>query len=89
MNRYRVEIMGHVPNGMTHNDIHASVLSLISETATVESIIKRRLAGGMVSLIVTFQAESVVKARTVVNRAMTGVLGFSADSFGFKDQGSI
>lgn len=87
MNRYRVEIMGRVPNGLTHNDVHASVQSIMAESATVESVVKRRLAGNMISLIVTFQAEGVVKARTVVNRGMTGVSGFSADSFGFRDLG--
>lgn len=82
MNRYRVEILGQVPNGLTQNDVYASVRSLIGECADIESGSQRRLPGGMVSVVVTFKTYSLHHAIQVSRRARTGVTGFSADMVG-------
>jgi hypothetical protein len=87
MNRYRAEILGRVPNGLTANDVYASAISLISEVTILESSSKRRLAGDMVSIVVTFYGLNVIEARKTLNKVGTGILGFSCDTVSFRDLG--
>lgn len=84
MNRYRAEILGTVPNGLTHNDVYASAVSLLNEHASNVLVTKRRLANNMISLIVTLDADNLIKARTALSKVLYGIGGFSADTFGFR-----
>lgn len=84
MNRYRAEILGTVPNGLTHNDVYASALSLLNEEATNVLVTKRRLSGNMISLIVTLDSDNVITARKTLSKVIYGISGFSADTFGFR-----
>lgn len=85
MKRYRAEVLGAVPNGLTHNDVFASFMSMVKEYDSEARVTKRRLAGNMISLIVTFEADSEAEARAIVYYAKTGVLNFSADTVGFRE----
>lgn len=88
MNTYRAEVLGRVPHGLTHNDVYASFLSMVREADSEAVVSKRRLAGDMVSLIVSFKAEGVIEARKTLHSATTGVTGFSADTVAFRDLGA-
>lgn len=81
MKTYRAEILGRVPNGLTHNDVFATVNSVLRERVQVESVTKRRLAGGMVSIIAKFSGEfsTAASASAEVMYAATSVSGFAAD----------
>lgn len=85
MRHFRAEVLGSVPNGLTHNDVFSSFVSLLGERVEIEAATKRRLAGNMVSIIVTFKSEDLIKARTALSKAKTGITGFSADTFGFRE----
>lgn len=82
MKTYRAEILGRIPNGLTANDVYASVWQIVSESTTVESSSKRSLSGNHVSVIVTYQANNDNEAKAVISRASTGVYNFSADIIG-------
>jgi hypothetical protein len=85
VNRYRVEILGAVPSGTSHNEVHATVNSLLRERMKVQSVTKRRLAGGthkgsgMVSIIAVFEAEDAKTAETEAVYAGRAVPNFSFD----------
>lgn len=78
MNRYRVEVLGRVPYGLTHNDVFASFNSLMRERNKVQSC-SGRSRKDMVSLIVTFESEDKNSARFAAQYAASGVTGFSFD----------
>lgn len=82
---YRAEILGKVPYGLTWNDVYASVISMVGEKTILESSSKRRLAGGMVSVIVTYNALNETEAKATVAYAARGVTNFSADIIGPKE----
>lgn len=79
MKRYRVEILGSVPNGLTHNDVFATFNSLMLDADAEALVTKRRLAGNIISLIVTFTAPSATSAVAQANYAARGVTNFSYD----------
>lgn len=77
------EILGRVPNGLTHNDVFATVKSMVEEySGGIESISKRRLAGNMVSITVRFAAVNENQAKHILNLAYHSVFNFSADVIG-------
>lgn len=76
---YRAEVLGHVPNGLTHNEVFASINSLLRDRVKVESVTKRRLAGGMVSVIAKFEAKDSTTASAEVMYAARSLPGFSFD----------
>lgn len=82
MNRYRVEILGQVPNGLTHNDVFATVNSMLRDdyTERVESVTKRRLSGGFVSIVAVFEAADSTRAGVAARYAGQSVTGFSFDT---------
>ena len=80
MDKYRVEILGKVPHGLTHNDVFATVNSVLRERVQVESVTKRRLAGNMVSVIAVFESESMTQAAQQARYAGHAVSGFSFDT---------
>lgn len=80
MDLYRVEILGKVPNGLTHNEVFATVNSLVRLKAFTQSVNKRRLAGNMVSIIAVFAADSSAEAGQIARYAGTSVTGFSFDT---------
>lgn len=83
MSQYRVEILGAVPNGLTHNEVFATINSVIREDGRkVQSVTKRRLAGNHVSVQAIFEAESLDAATQVARYAQTSVFNFSADIIG-------
>jgi len=79
MSRYRAEVLGRVPYGLTHNDVYASFLSMMREHDSEAVVTKRRLAGNTISLIVAFKSEDTESSSRAVNYAATGVTGFSFD----------
>lgn len=80
---FKIEILGKVPNGLTHNDVHATILSVMNEKSSrVQTVNKRRLAGDMVSVVCVFEAENMTDAVGIGRYAMTSVTGFSADLIG-------
>lgn len=82
MNRYRVELLGAVPNGTSHNEVFATVNSLLREHVGVESVTKRRLAGGtsgMVSIIAVFESDNSKTAEAEAVYAGRAVPNFSFD----------
>lgn len=87
MNKYRAEVLGRVPHGLTHNDVFASFQSMMRETDSKALVTKRRLAGNMVSLIVTFDSKDIVSARVALHKAKMGITGFSADTISVRDMG--
>jgi len=80
MNRYRVEWLGRVPSGLTHNEVYATVNSMIRDYAHVESVTKRRLAGNMVSIIAVFEATSATSAASQAVYCGNAVTGWSFDT---------
>lgn len=76
---FKAEIIGKVPYGLTHNDVHATILSVANERVRPQSVVKRRLAGNHVSVIVAFESESRETARKEARYMASSVLGFSAD----------
>jgi len=80
--RYRAEILGKVPYGLTHNDVFASINSMMRERPGTESVTKRRLAGNMVSIIVVFEDKDIHSAKRIMQYVSTSVNGFSADVIG-------
>lgn len=80
MNRYRVEYLGAVPNGLTHNEVFATIKSLLGERVKVQSVTKRRLAGNMVSVIAVFEARDSMQAQTEAVYAGRAVPNFSFDT---------
>lgn len=82
MTTYRVEVLGRVPYGLTHNDVHASFLSMLQEHDTTATVVKRRLAGDMVSLIARFKSEDAFTAAKAARYAASGITGFSFDIIG-------
>lgn len=79
MKTYRAEILGQVPNGLTHNDVFATVNSMLRDRVPVQSITKRRLAGNMVSVVVVIQAPSATSAVSEIVYAANSVFNFSYD----------
>jgi len=79
---FRAEILGTVPNGLTENDVFAIVGSAMRESHKVQSVTKRRLSGGMVSIVVVFEAYDSVLAGASLQYARNSVGGFSADIIG-------
>lgn len=79
MSTHRLEVLGRVPNGLTHNDVFASFLSLMKEADSEAVVTKRRLSGNIISLIVTFEAPSATSAVAQVNYAAHGITNFSYD----------
>lgn len=79
MNRYRAEVLGSVPRGLTHNEVFASFLSMMREVDSQALVTKRRLSGNMISLIVSFESEAANKASAQVAYAAHGVTGFAFD----------
>ena len=77
--RFRAEILGRVPNGLTHNDVFATVNSVIREYHSTESVSKRRLSGNMVSIIAVFEAMGSAEAKQAAVYAGNSVTNFSFD----------
>lgn len=82
MSTYRAEILGVVPNGLSHNDVFASVLSMMREHDSRSTVTKRRLAGNMISLIVRYRAVDHDSATRIIRSVSTGVNHFSSDVIG-------
>lgn len=82
MTTYRVEVLGKVPYGLTHNDVFASFNSLMRDYANVKTLTKRRLKGDHVSLVVVFDAPSKTSAVSQVVYCANGVTNFSYDVIG-------
>jgi len=83
---YRAEILGRVPKGLTHNDVYASILSMLNEDPmSVQSTSKRRLAGNMISVICVIDAADFGSARRIITGAASGVSNFSFDVIGPKE----
>jgi hypothetical protein len=80
MNRYRVELLGKVPYGLTHNEVFATVNSVLRDYAPVESVTKRRLAGNMVSIIAVFEATSTTSATSMAVYSGNAVTNWSFDT---------
>lgn len=78
MKRYRAEVLGKIPYGLSHNDVFASFNMMIRERVRVQSVTKRRLAGNMISLIVAFETDEDASAE--IAYAASSVLGFSYDA---------
>ena len=86
MTMYRAEILGKVPYGLTHNDVYATILQMVNEGAdNVHSVVKRRLAGGLVSVVTVFESANSATATTVIRSAGTAVYQFSFDILGPKE----
>jgi hypothetical protein len=80
---FKAEILGKVPNGLTHNDVHATILSVVNdESPRVQTVNKRRLSGNMVSVVCVFEAENMTEAMRIMRYAASSVTGFSADVVG-------
>ena len=79
---FRAEILGQTPNGLTENDVFAAINSAMRQSHGVQSCSKRRLSGGMVSVVVVFQAYDMMLAKASLNYARNSVPGFSADIIG-------
>lgn len=80
---YRAEILGRVPMGLTWNEVHATILQVLTdESPRVESVTKRRLAKGHVSVIAVFEASSYPDALRMLNNAGRSVNSFSFDVIG-------
>lgn len=77
--RFRVEFLGRVPNGLTHNDVFATINSMLRDSVQVESVSKRRLAGNMVSIVAVFEAPSATSAVAQANYVARSVTNFSYD----------
>lgn len=75
--RYRAEVLGKVPYGLTHNDVFASFDSVLRDRVQVQSVTKRRLAGGTISLIAVFETETNGSAEVMY--AASSVYNFSFD----------
>lgn len=83
MNLYRAEIIGRVPYGLTHNEVFATINSVVREDErVVKSVTKHRLAGDHVSVQVIFEAEDLADAARVARYAQSSVFNFSADIIG-------
>ena len=80
MKTYRVEILGRVPNGLSHNEVYATVNSLLRERVGVESVTKRRLSGGMVSIVAKIEADNATEAYRHGEYVGRAVTGFSFDT---------
>lgn len=86
MNRYRAEILGRVPNGLTHNDVFATVnMMLRGMGSPVHSVTKRRLAGNMISIVCVYDADTERNAAAKIMYAQFAVTNFSADIIGPKE----
>lgn len=77
-------MLGKVPAGLTHNDVLATFGSVLADRVEVESVTKRRLKGGMISLVARFEDDNTFKAEADVRYAATSVYNFSFDLIGLK-----
>ena len=79
MSHFRAEVLGRVPNGLTHNDVFASFDSMMKEVDSQALTTKRRLSGNMISLIVSFESKDVNTASVAVIDSARGISGFAFD----------